>query len=764
MKNRKFNGTVKLSAFAEYMEWYRALTYETAKAVHDAFKEWAKDLMPASHIQGHNLTAEQRTMRHLDTAVRDFFCVHCYCSYDNMDEKFQPIKEKSLRLMSSLQTFATDFEQPVHVAFWSEEYALIYIGNPEKGIPVVNPTQYLEYVPANDYSDITPAQMQNALCAHMDLTVDRLVPKGSEYTMTVKSAQNELNEFEESLAQHIERMKQTERCESPELIELKNQIEALQQEMWQKKAELMAELQEKLYQLEETKFRLEGQIYLLDSQIYSMLCYAGETIKFAKIRSGKNAPDTEPIVIHQKLRYLDEDLGRLASLYSIHWEEVDQFETFLAHHPLAFDTFAPNDRCVTLVRLSRTNRRMGMKADQFGAYNNIMEHYEYFHGSTVGIIIRNGENLYFGWTEQDRVDIADDLIIDRTVTDVQPAETPKFTFESDRRKYIEKQREEQKKVIDGVVSRSFVYSILQGVVDHTSMLPLPDNVKLDKQSQYVIYALADKWLVDNRFGTLEDIVTKANETIHAGDMILTTQLLVPEREYGWSRQNYDPRWKNVRGRGDKNRTHDCSVDDCELYPVNLVEFDPNYFEAYYTKDGTNYVAGGWDRFRTKDVLDEYMKRHFPEVKEYRTEEIAGDRHVFVSVRKEGFNYNTWEQTNARANFELHDGEYINLNNLSSMHLEYAITNRNVVEGYRVGGKEADYAFLIRYLKTAMEHVTEREQAEKQLIDAVDPAICQNPEWVMDILSFKREKNVRNFNETWAKRFVNWLAQKKEEQK
>ena len=58
-------------------------------------------------------------------------------------------------------------------------------------------------------------------------------------------------------------------------------------------------------ELEEKKEQLEGQIYLLDSQIYAIRCYAGEVVNFTRIRSGKNAPDTEPIVVHQKLRFLD---------------------------------------------------------------------------------------------------------------------------------------------------------------------------------------------------------------------------------------------------------------------------------------------------------------------------------------------------------------------------------------------------------------------------------------------------------------------------
>ena len=60
--------------------------------------------------------------------------------------------------------------------------------------------------------------------------------------------------------------------------------------------------------LEEKVAQMEAQIWLLDSQIYAIRCFAGETVNFAHIRTGRNAPDTEPVIIYQKLRFLDEDL------------------------------------------------------------------------------------------------------------------------------------------------------------------------------------------------------------------------------------------------------------------------------------------------------------------------------------------------------------------------------------------------------------------------------------------------------------------------
>ena len=131
-------------------------------------------------------------------------------------------------------------------------------------------------------------------------------------------------------------------------------------------------------------------------------------------------------------------LGRLASLYEIQWDQLGMFETFLLHHPLALETFAPNERCVMLVRLSRTARTFGAKED--APYSNMLDDYNYYHGKTVGIIIRNGENLYLGWTDQDRVHIDDDLILSRVITEVTPVEPKEFLFESDRLRYEQQQK------------------------------------------------------------------------------------------------------------------------------------------------------------------------------------------------------------------------------------------------------------------------------------------------------------------------------------
>lgn len=406
----------------------------------------------------------------------------------------------------------------------------------------------MEYIPAKDYNSVFPAQLRAQLNAPRENTPVSLVPAAIESTMTP------LQLREQSCRQHAEmdalkkQIDDVRNAQTKELSQMQKQIFALQAQLEAKKQAAMALLNEKKSELERMMEQLEGQLYLLDSQIYAIRCYAGEVVRFTRLRSGNNAPITEPIVVHQKLRFLDEDLGRLTSLYSIQWEELGEFEKFLQHSPLALDTFAPNERCVMLVRLSRDGNEIGR--DNRHPYSNLLRDYEYYHGRTIGIIIRNGENLYLGWTDEKRVHIQDDLIVSQVI-DVTPQDEPVFRSTWDREKWEKGQKEERKRILDGLISRSFVYNILQGIVDHSTMLPLPSGVTLGKPSEYVVYSIADKWLTDNRFGSFNDLVEICNKKVIKGDILLSVQHLIPERPYWNPAHSYNPAWHNVRGRGDK---------------------------------------------------------------------------------------------------------------------------------------------------------------------------------------------------------------------
>lgn len=523
--------------------------------------------------------------------------------------------------------------------------------------------------------------------------------------LTLGDARAKLDEKRVEADQLKQRMQDVKDAKEESLASLRAEIEAMQAKLKSQQDALMQKLEQEKETMEEMICQMENQIFLLESQIYAIRCYSGEVVKFTQICSGKNAPDDEPIVIHQKLRFLDEDMGRLASLYEISWNEMSLFEDFLRYSPAALDVFAPNERCVVLVRLSR-NEKTFRESGRF-PYSNMLDAYNYYHGKTVGIIIRNGENLYLGWTDEERVHIKDDFIITQVFTETIPVQedAPEKPLSFYERKQLnekkKEERKEQRELMDGVVSRVFVYNILQGIVDSSNILPLPDGVKLNTPSQHVIYSIADRWLTDTRFGSFTEIIKQCNAKVTKGDMLLTVQRLVPERFYG----SYSQAWRNVRGRGDANRTHDCIVADCTIYPANLIETDEN------------------------------------------------GQHIFVSVEKQDSGWLTDKK--ARANFELHPSEFINLTYMNSVWLEWVINNKTLGD-WRVGGERVDYAFAIRYLKTAMDYIRNREASEKACLDTINFRICEDPDWPLKLTQWKLKSHVRSINPYQAARFAKSL--------
>jgi Chromosome segregation ATPases len=736
-------GLAKFTNFDGLIQYINNLTVETTKQLRDC----VLSTLDKSPRQDSDYSIIKRVFEQ-----HYFDDWHYRNNTDEGKERWLKEKRKFLtKLFGEYKTFIDIYAQPLNVGKWIDgNYAYVFFGNPYSGMIIPAPEKYMEFIPSEDFSEITPAGLKTLLGLHPNnATQDvSLLPVAIQNTVTHSSVAADIGGAESRLNILKEEMESVKNAKTEELAVLQAEIEEKQKELNARKRELMSELEQKKAEMETALEKLENQIYLLDSEIYSIRCYAGEIVKFGQIRKGSNAPDDEPVVLHQKLRFLDEDLGRLASLYEIAWDDVHLFEEFLKHSPLALDTFAPNDRCVMLVRLSRTAKKVGEYHGFRGdlPYHNIMSNFDYYHGATIGIIIRNGENVFLGWTDEERVHIKDNFINTESI-DFTPEAMPEFTFDSERERYIKNKKAERKQSIDGIISRVFIYSILQGIVDNTPVMPLPKGTRLEKQSEYVIYAVADKWLADKRFGSFNDIIAKCNETMKVGDIILTAQRVVPEHNrenYKWSGGRYD----NARGRGDKNRTHDCSVDDCALYPVNLIEFglpeqrmryryshdNPESGERYYSEHVT---SAGAKLSEECEILEEFTYRR---------------QYVYVSVQKE---YSP--SGSARSNFEINSDEYINLTYMNSVWLEWVITNKEL-GGWKSGGLAVNYAYAIRYLKTAMDFVREREREEKYLIDAENKDVCKNPEWTLALSEWKMAKGVSKITQYQARRFVRHMQQ------
>ena len=92
--------------------------------------------------------------------------------------------------------------------------------------------------------------------------------------------------------------------------EKKEELERIKQELEQKYADKLRVIEEKKAEMEAQMNVLQGQMFMLDTEIYSIRCFMGETIDFIPLVNGKYSSETEAAVIYQKVRYLDEEMGK----------------------------------------------------------------------------------------------------------------------------------------------------------------------------------------------------------------------------------------------------------------------------------------------------------------------------------------------------------------------------------------------------------------------------------------------------------------------
>lgn len=778
----KQNDTAKFKDIDSLYAHIFAMTDEEGKAFAERVEQYLKDNRPGVYPG-----APLKDMDSIITrCAEDMYRAYQYANYtpeQNLEGSWVNVKKRALERITRFGEYAAT--EPINIGRWvTGEFAYLYLGNPNKGIVVPTPEKYLEYIEGKDYSAVSPASLQAALNP-TGMPENIMLPvKGDGTALTHRDLEQSANDLSAGIDQLLSDMDDVKKAKTGELAEMQKKIDAMMAEMEAKKKSMMAEMEAKKAEMEAKLEQMNNQIYLLDSQIYSILCYNGETVKFTKLTEGKKAADTEPIIIFQKLRFLDEELGKLASLYTIQWGQLKKFEDLLRYNPTARETFAPYDRCIQLVRLSRTGKDMGRAKREDGLPTNLLTDYEYYHGKTIGIIIRNGENIYLGWTDESRVHIEDDLLVDFSKTVTMPAEekSPYSYFsEKDREK---KEKAEKKRFIDGVISRQFVFNILQGVVDHSDILPLPAGITLGNASEYVVYSMAEGALDDNRYGTFNELIEKCNASPRKGDMLLTVQRLSPEY---WEHRDMYRAWCNPRGRGDANRTHDASVDDCTLYPLNVIDIDTVPKRLNYKEKGSDswcwvkldpYLLETEDHYRTMRFISKFQDKARDELDAMavQVEDVDGTMrtvippelgawdlcieqpdpitHIFVSVEKDsdGWGYGYRGEKAPRANFELYSKEYINLTFMNSVWLEYVISTQKL-GGWTIGGQPVLYSYGIRYLKTALDYIRKREKQEKTLIDAIDPEVCKDPMWPLKLTEWKMENSAHTMTEYQAKRFI-----------
>lgn len=748
---------------------------------YDTFAEWY--LSPLNIEWMMNSWSE--LFYHLQGEIEKIHNIHsdytCDCNFRSDDrqqfqqstiEKFNKNAPKYLAGLKAHLDYCNEFKQRIPVVYMHEKFYLIRFGN----TGYIIPTDALghTFIPLKDYTQLSVAEVRALKASSLEenpTTDEKSTNLATVTHAQLSTAQANLKSQIDSINNEMDDIKEGKH---EEVQELQQQIEQLKQEMETKKEALLSQLNAKMQQFEEMKKQLNQQIFVLDSEIYSIRCFLGEVVDFACLRTGSHADINTPVVLYQKIRYLDEEMGKICSFYNIEAEQLDMFERLIAQRDDVFNTFLPAQKSIALVRLSKDGERFTYSE----RYHNMLDRYELEHANTIGILIRDGDHLYLGWTDDTRVNMREDMFYAPGVTTVSAVDDSSNA----------------KKIADSnmtaVVSRYFIFSILNGILHgnyENTLLSLPKDVNLLQPNEYVIYSTGDGWLEDNRFGSAADIINKCNSDIQLGDNIITVQSVRPYRS-----QNFYQSYCNDRGIGDRNRTHDVSAHDKTIYPINLINHEGSTI-TYYRKPEKEEMEPSKCHpsrkvYKPDEVVEDKLyldeKTKLSEWKSFFDNTIARfnysreqvfvvgepeltniETHYYVSLLKRNsdcdYVYNggryTERQRESRANFELDPSEFINVEVMNSEWIKYLLITKKV-NGVRIGGREINYNYFIPYLNRMMDHVKQREREESDLISKhLD--LSEHPEWMVDLSEWKIETGHHKIGVRYAKQFAEYLKGK-----
>ena len=593
-----------------------------------------------------------------------------------------------------------------------------------------------------------------------------------------------MQKIEEQMEENRNDLKALEKEKEAELQKLKEELEKKYQNS-------MQEIKRKKQELKEKQEELEKQLFLLDTEIYSIRCYMGEVVKFTRLLSGERSPIETPLVAYQKIRYLDEEMGKYLSMYDFDGSDIQYFEQALVYREDLRDLLVPGPKAIVFLRISRNNVRYGDNEN----VANSLKAYKTLHGKQIGILIRDGANLWIGWTDEERIHLSTEDVYYKNKTEI--------TTEEDATQIHCDTKEER-------AGRIFIFHILQGLLDDGKILRLPEKIQMLSPSPYLVFSYADGWIEDNRFGSFADIVDRTNnQTLMKGDRVLTTMYITRDDARSINGRQYQS-WNNNRGRGDRNRTHDASLTNRTIYPVNQIDVEEWYeirckkyrcdVENVMDKTEGNCIYSHPVFTRTEEFMEDtshdiVVKNgkldEFYDVKGYTMEELyqfileidycnfKENRMNFVSfhhaeekrsgyyevpqeivkkkTRKSYYLSAEKEDSNgSKANMQIFSDEYLNLTYLNTVWVQYAIQNKKI-GGWHVGGLKMDYANSISYLNVALSYLKEREKEEAELLK---PYMELYPDWQVDLSEWKMEKQYHRLTDRRAKAFAKEMRERK----
>ena len=324
----------------------------------------------------------------------------------------------------------------------------------------------------------------------------------NDYTEAIKKLEKTAN-FEDEAFQ----------AQLAEIENLKAQMEAKISAMYEMQAQMMSELQAKIE-------RYQHELLVMRTDLTAFEYRHGLTIDFTRITSGECAPVEQPIVVYQKLIYLDEDLPRFENLYDV---DAGSLEVALKHSPALLEHICPTNKGVSFLKMRNASGK-------FELHNTVMKFIEDTMPNEIGVLVRNGENTWLTWLDSDKVSFSQDSFASVSSQEKEPS-------------------------VKLIQSRYYVFNIILGLIERGEMLQL-DHVPTDVFSDpSIILSNADSQITDSTYVELGQLLHILNDYSKPDDPIFVLNSFTDQAKY----HSYYGGGTTERGRGDNALTNDTSV-------------------------------------------------------------------------------------------------------------------------------------------------------------------------------------------------------------
>ena len=328
---------------------------------------------------------------------------------------------------------------------------------------------------------------------------------------------------------------------------LKAEMEAKITAMYEMQAKMMAELQSKI-QL------YEHELLIMRSDLTAFEYRNGLTVNFMNIHKGANAPVHQPIIIHQKLIYLDEDLPRLTDLYDV---DSGSLEVAIKNSPALLEHICPTNKGITFLKMRNS-------AGRYELNNTVMEFVRDVMPNEVGVLIRNGENTWFTWLDSNDISLS----------------TDSFTSKSS----------DEETSVSLLQSRYYLFNLIMGLIERNEILQLdhvPTNMFADPS---IIWSSADSQIADSTYVELSKIIPILNRYSKADDPIYVLNSFTDRATYNG---HYGGGYTE-RGRGDNALTDGTSVSE-GLNKIKGIDYLSDFTYRFYVSG----VKWGWRAYESK---------------------------------------------------------------------------------------------------------------------------------------------------------------------